>query len=130
MQSRGPTSVWALAGGVVGFGAENVPQLVTDDKIPFGEVAIRGGERVHATDGDIGRVQGVVIDSVDRHVTHILLAEGHRWGRRQVAIPIDSVANVDHGIRLTITKHDVHELRDRGARSREPRPREALTRCR
>ena len=104
-----------LAGGVVGFGVENVPQLVTDDKIPIGEVAIRRGEHVHATDGDIGRVQGLVIDPVDRRVTHILLAEGHLWGRRQVAIPIDTVRTVDHGIRLTITKWDVHELaRSRG----------------
>jgi len=99
-----------VAGGVVGSGAENVPQLVTDDKIPIGEVAIRRGEQVHATDGDIGRVHGLVIDPADRHVTHILLDEGHLWGRKQVAIPIDTVRTIGHGIRLEITKHDVHRL--------------------
>ncbi len=99
-----------VAGGAVGFSTENVPQLVTDDKIPSGEVAIGGGEHVHATDGDIGRVEGVVIDAADRHVTHILLAEGRLWSRRRVAIPIGTIRDVDHGIRLTITKHDVREL--------------------
>jgi hypothetical protein len=34
------------------------PWSVTWDTIPFGEVAVRGGEHVHATDGDIGQVQG------------------------------------------------------------------------
>jgi sporulation protein YlmC with PRC-barrel domain len=115
---RWPHFSSGIAGGVVGFGVENVPQLVTDDKIPIGEVAIRRGERVRATDGETGRVQGLVVDPADRRVTHIVLAEG-RWGRRQVAIPMDIVGPVDHGIRLKITKHDVHQLPpvniDRGA---------------
>ena len=74
-----------IAGGVVGFGAENAAQTAIYDKIPSGEVAIRRGERVHATDGDIGRVEGLVIDPADRHVTHVLVAIGHAWGRKQIA---------------------------------------------
>ena len=98
-------------GGGVALGAENLPQLVTDDKIPFGEVAIGRGDRVHAIDGDIGRVQGVLIDLDDSHVTHLLLVDEHRWGRRRdVAVPIDSVGTVEHGIRIAITKRDVHDL--------------------
>ena len=31
---------------------------VTSGALPFGEVAVRGGEHVHATDGDIGQVRG------------------------------------------------------------------------
>jgi sporulation protein YlmC with PRC-barrel domain len=106
-----------VAGGVIGDVSDNVPQLVTADKIPPGEVALRRGEHVHATDGDIGQVEGVVIDPADCHVTHILLAEGQLWTRRQVEIPIDTVRNVDHGVRLNITKHDVRAL---------PRSRSAL----
>jgi hypothetical protein len=49
---------------------------------PLNEVEVRRGEHVHATDGDIGRVQGLVIDPSDHHVTHVLLQEGHLWGRR------------------------------------------------
>jgi hypothetical protein len=43
-------------------------------------------------------------------VTHVLLKEGHLWGRRQVAIPVSAVASVDDGIRLKITKQEVEDL--------------------
>ena len=99
-----------IAGGDVGFGTGNVSGPVTLDKIPVGEVAVQRGEHVHATDADIGQVQGLVIDPTDRHVTHVLLQEGHLWGRKEVAIPIGAVIGVDHGIRLNITKEDVQDL--------------------
>ena len=94
----------------VGFGVGNISEPVMFDKIPLGEVAVRRGEHVHATDGDIGQVQGLVIDQSDRLVTHVLLQEGHLWGRKEVAIPIGAVANIDDGIRLNITKQDVEDL--------------------
>jgi hypothetical protein len=43
-------------------------------------------------------------------VTHVLLKEGHLWGRKQVAIPVSAVASVDAGIRLNITKKQVENL--------------------
>jgi sporulation protein YlmC with PRC-barrel domain len=85
-------------------------QTVTYDTIPLGEVEVRRGDHVHATDGDIGRVQGLVIDPRSHHVTHVLLQEGHPWGRREVSIPISAVTRVDDGIRLSITKQDVADL--------------------
>ncbi len=89
---------------------QGVSQTVTYDTVPLGEVAVRRGEHVHATDGDIGQVQGLVIDPRNHHVTHVLLQEGHLWGRKEVAIPISAVAGVDDGIRLNITKHEVQDL--------------------
>ena len=71
---------------------------------------IRRGDQVHASDGDIGRVQGLVIDPRNHHVTHVLLQEGHLWGRKEVAIPISAVASTSDGIRLTITKQEVRDL--------------------
>jgi len=106
-----PVSTWpnfALGGGI---GMGNISQTVTYDTVPLGEVAIRRGEQVHATDGAIGRVQGLVIDSHDYHVTHVLLQEGHLWDRREVAIPIGVVTRVgDDGIRLTLTRQQVQDL--------------------
>jgi len=98
-----------MAGGM-GMGAGGVPQSVTYDTVPLGEVAVRRGEQVHATDGDIGRVQGLVINPRDHHVTHVLLQEGHLWGRKEVAIPIGAVTGVNDGIRLNITKQEVQDL--------------------
>ena len=39
----------------------------------------------------IGKVEGLVIEPTHGHVTHVLLQEGHLWGRKEVAIPIGSV---------------------------------------
>ena len=83
---------------------------VTYDTVPLDEVEVRRGEHVHATDGHIGRVQGLVIDPSSHHVTHVLLQEGHLWGRKEVAIPIGAVTGVDDGIRLNITKQQVQDL--------------------
>ncbi len=43
-------------------------------------------------------------------MTHVLLKEGHLWGRKEVAIPISAVTGVEDGIRLSISKADVQDL--------------------
>jgi sporulation protein YlmC with PRC-barrel domain len=86
------------------------PHEVKYDHVPLGEVEVRRGEHVHATDGAIGRVEGLVIDPSDHHVTHFLLQEGHLWGQKRVAIPIGSVARTGDGVRLTLTKDEVRDL--------------------
>jgi hypothetical protein len=68
-----------------GMAGQNPSQTVTWASIPPGEVEIRRGDHVQATDGHIGRVQGLVIDRRSGHVIHVLLQEGHLWGRRKVA---------------------------------------------
>jgi hypothetical protein len=95
--------------GIAGSMA-SVSQTATYDSVPLGEVEVRRGEHVHATDGAIGLVQGLVIDRASHHVTHVLLQEGHLWGRKEVAIPISAVTGVDDGIRLNITKQQVQDL--------------------
>jgi hypothetical protein len=44
------------------------PQTFTYDVLPAGEVAVRGGDPVHAIDADIGHITGVVIDAGSRQV--------------------------------------------------------------
>jgi len=103
---------YGLGPGMAGVGPEMVPMNVTYDTIPLGEVEVRRGEHVHATDGSIGRVQGLVIEPQSHHVTHVLLEEGHLWGKKEVAIPIRAVATVDpdDGIHLNVTKEQVQDL--------------------
>jgi sporulation protein YlmC with PRC-barrel domain len=103
---------YGLGPGVGGFGSEIGPMEVVYDTTPAGEVEVRRGEHVHATDGAIGRVQGLVVDRKSRQVTHVLLQEGHLWGKKEVAIPIGAVAKVDpdDGIHLSITKRQVQDL--------------------
>jgi hypothetical protein len=85
-------------------------RTITYDSVPLGEVQVRRGEHVHATDGEIGLVKGLVIDPADHGVTHVLLQEGHLWGRKEVAIPISAVTGVDAGIRLNLSKQQVEDL--------------------
>jgi len=117
-EGYGPAQVlsWPYYGLGIGMGVEmglgpgNVPQPIVLETVPLGEVAIHRGEPVHAVDGDIGRVQGLVINPADHRVTHVLLQEGHLWGRKEVAIPIGAVSGVDDGIQLNITKQQVQDL--------------------
>jgi sporulation protein YlmC with PRC-barrel domain len=84
--------------------------LVTEDSVPVGEVQVRRGDRVHATDGEIGHVKGLVIDRGNYHVTHVLLEEGHVFSHKEVAIPIKAVTKADYGIEVSMTKQEVGAL--------------------
>ncbi len=84
--------------------------LVTEDSVPVGEVQVRRHDRVHATDGEIGEVQGLVIDRDRYHVTHVLLKEGHVWGRKEVAIPISAVTKAEYGIQVSLSKKEIEDL--------------------
>ena len=96
--------LWPYYGG-------NTTVPVTVDTLPAGEVGVRRGEEVHATDGRIGEVEGLIVDPRNHHVTHLLLKEGHLFGRKEVAIPIASVKAVDDtGVSLSVSKGEVEEL--------------------
>ena len=100
-------------GGAGGVGAEDgspVPREVTYDTVPVGDVSVRRGQPVLATDGAIGHVQGLVVRPDTGHVTHVLLQEGHLWGRKEVAIPISAVDTTVDGTQLKITKKAVQDL--------------------
>jgi sporulation protein YlmC with PRC-barrel domain len=104
--------VWPYFGG-------NSTVPVTVDTLPPGEVSVQRGEDVHASDGRIGEVEGLVVDSRSHHVTHVLLKEGHLFGRKDVAIPISAVQTVEEdGIRLSLNKQAVDALPDVGIRRR------------
>ena len=105
----GPESSEIIGRGGVS-GAALRQTTVLEDVIPVGEQEVGPGEPVHAVDGEIGRVQGFLVSPADDRVTHVLLLEGHLWGRKRVAIPISAVTEVDAGIRLNLTKEQVGEL--------------------
>jgi len=86
-------------------------QGVTVDSVPAGEVDIRRELAVCATDGEIGQVQGLIVEPGGHRVTHVLLREGHIWGRKEVAVPIGAVTKIGTLlIHLSLTKHQVKDL--------------------
>jgi sporulation protein YlmC with PRC-barrel domain len=78
--------------------------------MPPGELGVRRNKRVYATDGEIGRVEGFVIDPASHHVSHVLLQAGHLFDRREVAIPIGAVTGVVDSVQLNISKQQVENL--------------------
>jgi hypothetical protein len=87
------------------------PKIEVESRIPADEVGIRRGEPVHAADGDIGHVRGLIVDPVDEGVTHVLLDEGHLWARKQVAIPIGAVSVIGGGgVKVHLTKDQIKDL--------------------
>jgi hypothetical protein len=99
----------ALGSGV-GIGMDPGRETITAEHAPLGEVEVHRGEHVHATDGTIGRVQGLVIDPSDHHVTHVLLDEGYLWGEKRVAVPISAVTDVADGVWLSLSRDEVRDL--------------------
>jgi uncharacterized protein YrrD len=83
---------------------------IVEDVVPLGEDQVAPGDRVYATDGEIGRVRGFLVNQGDDRVTHVLLREGHLWGRKDVAIPVSAVTGFDAGVRLNITKEQAGNL--------------------
>ncbi len=107
----GMTGVWTEGQGRDPAGSHGPRRrTVTYDSVPLGEVQIRRNDHVHATDGAIGLVEGLVLDPDTHQVTHILLQEGHLWGRKEVAIPIGDVTGMEIGVQLSISKQQVENL--------------------
>ena len=84
--------------------------VAIEDVVPPGERELHRGDNVQAVDGEIGQVQGVIVDGDDHRVTHVLLKEGHLWGRKEVAIPVSAITDVKYGIVLNLTKKQVGDL--------------------
>ncbi|WP_329575265.1 PRC-barrel domain-containing protein [Kitasatospora sp. NBC_01250] len=106
------------AAGLSGGGAVPMPLLldagaphaVVHERVPGDEVQIRHGDRVEATDGEIGHVQGLLVDPRDHGTTHVLLKEGHLWGRKTVAIPINEVSWQGGTVTTRLSKAQLGEL--------------------
>jgi hypothetical protein len=106
-----PSPRWSGGGLPVADGAdvERAPVIETVDLVPEvlpGEEEEARGDRLHASDGDIGHLGGLVIDAGTHQVTQVLVREGLG---KHAAIPASQVAGYDGGIRLSITRHEVRE---------------------
>jgi hypothetical protein len=100
----------SASGMGIGMGLGHRTPVIVSHAVPMGETEVGRHDRVHAVDGEIGQVEGFAVDPVDHQVTHILLKEGHLWGRKEVAIPVSAVASLDAGIQLNITRKQVEDL--------------------
>jgi len=89
-------------------GDELVP--VEHERVPPGELAVRRGSHVRATDGDVGRVDEFLVDRGTEHITHLVLREGHLWGEKDVLIPVSDGEIDEDRVNLTPSKEEVANL--------------------
>jgi hypothetical protein len=88
---------------------EKVP--VEDQQIPPGELAVGRGTRVEATDGYLGKVDEFVVDLQTSHITHLVMQEGHLWGKKDVIIPLSAIGDSrDDTVFLKLDKHQIESL--------------------
>lgn len=87
----------------------NVP--VEYRQIPQGELAVRRGTRVEATDGYVGHVDEFVVNPENGHITHLVMREGHLWGKKDVIIPLSAMGDTRKDtVFLKLDKHQVESL--------------------
>lgn len=80
-------------------------------QIPLGELAVRRGTRVEATDGYVGRVDEFVVNSENGHITHLVMREGHLWGQKDVIIPLSAMGETrEDTVFLKLSKQQIESL--------------------
>jgi hypothetical protein len=121
VESKVPVRNVEFAGGMYRMGSyyfipyvapETTIQVPVDHlQIPPGELAVRRGTRVEATDGFVGKVDEFVVNSKTGHITYLVMREGHLWGQKDVIIPISAMDdNGDDTLFLNIDKHQIESL--------------------
>lgn len=87
------------------FTVDTVPDQLPD------EDELSSDDRVHATDGHVGHVQGIAVDPATGRVTFVLVRERHLLEHRTVPVPRSAVAEVDaDGFHLNLTTKQVRNL--------------------
>jgi len=82
--------------------------VVKRKRISAGELALRRGSWVRATDGRAGRLESLVIDPVDGSVTQLMLRMGRKWNARKAFIPVSQIDYIkDETIFLKLARRDV-----------------------
>jgi hypothetical protein len=90
---------------------KTVQMPVEDQQIPPGELAVRRGTRVEATDGYIGHVDEFVVNPKNCHITHLVMREGHLWGQKDVVIPLSAIGDTrEDTVFLKLNKHQIESL--------------------
>jgi uncharacterized protein YrrD len=87
------------------------PITLQHEQIPPDELAIHRGAAVEASDGRIGQVDEFLVDPKSGFITHLVLREGHLWGKKDVTIPISKIDRIERDIvYLKINKQETESL--------------------
>jgi sporulation protein YlmC with PRC-barrel domain len=124
IEERVPEVYYRYGSGTPGMGSYYYLPYVTPGmtmqvpvetkQIPPGEMTVRRGTRVQATDGYVGHVDEFVVNPVNGHITHLVMREGHLLGQKDVIIPVSAMKAIgktsEDTVVLNIDKHQIESL--------------------
>ena len=88
-----------------------VTTRVEEEAVSAGDVAIHYGMAVKAVSHKVGQVDELVVDPDSGEVTHLLMREGHLWGKKDVTVPLSAIGAVDvDEVVLTIDREAIQAL--------------------
>jgi sporulation protein YlmC with PRC-barrel domain len=107
--------------GYVGIGSYLIwPYAVPDrtytvavehKQLPPGELAVKRGATVEATDGRVGRVDEFLVSPENEHITHLVMREGHLWGQKDIAVPVTEIDRIkEDTVYLRLSKDEIEAL--------------------
>jgi sporulation protein YlmC with PRC-barrel domain len=103
--SMAPSMLWPYAVSDMSF------ITLEHERIPPGELAIHRGSRVEAIDGHIGSVDEFLVEPESGHITHLILREGHFWGKKDISIPVSQIDHIEEDkVYLKLNKHSIENL--------------------
>jgi sporulation protein YlmC with PRC-barrel domain len=101
-----PTQYWLWPATVA-----QPPLIEERTNLPPGEIAIRRGTSVEATDGLVGKVDELLVDPMTGAITHLVLREGMLWGQKDVTIPVSEIARIEEDtVHLKLSKDEIARL--------------------
>jgi sporulation protein YlmC with PRC-barrel domain len=101
---EGPYVIWPYSA------YDAVPMPLVHERIPAGEVVIRRGSQVRATDGDVGKVDEFLVNPTNNCISHLVMRKGHLWGARDVTIPVSEIEEIDGVVHLKLDKEAIARL--------------------
>ena len=85
--------------------------FVEHETVPAGGLIVHKGAKVFATDGHAGKVDDFLVEKKSGRITHLILLEGHLWGKKDISVPVTQIDRYEDGnIYLKIDKSGVETL--------------------
>lgn len=85
------------------------PTSLVSENLPPGELSLKAGTEVHATDGKVGHVEEVQVDADTGRAASLVVRSGFFF-HRDVTLPIDWVAEIGERVLLKCSKADLERL--------------------
>jgi len=82
------------------------PTSFMEENLPPGELSLKAGTEVFATDGKVGHVEEVCFDKASGRASSLVVRRGFFF-HRDVTLPIDWVEGIGDRVRLKCSKADL-----------------------